>query len=347
MSDITPPYWVGGNPGAAFAGTNAAVANNLNNLGYNTNANLAYVGGQNQAALNNAYGPQGFGGQTDYYSALGAAYGRGTGGFGGGSDIYGVGYPSGSVTSGGDMPGYQLDPTPGVGAGGGYDPYATQNPFGGGGGATLPGGGINPNDPGNIAAYWAIMGRGAPAAAPNMQATLGYTPDQYLGASPYNDAAGLGGAYPSPYTGGALATLPGGGINPNDPGNIAAYWAIMGGRGGGMPSTQSVLGYTPDQYLGGPDYAGAGQFDPNSFANRFSAGGYYNPGTPAQISGVQPGGYDPLSGAQPPYTYQPGMVQGMGGPGDWIRQQIPGMQTLSPNDMTYQPNWLVNGNAGG
>jgi hypothetical protein len=41
------------------------------------------VGNQSQALFNNLYGPQGFGGQTDYYSAQGAAYGLGTGGFGG------------------------------------------------------------------------------------------------------------------------------------------------------------------------------------------------------------------------------------------------------------------------
>jgi hypothetical protein len=123
-----------------FAFVDNAVANNLNNLGYNTNANLAYVGGQNQAALNNAYGPQGFGGQTDYYSALGAAYGRATGGFGGGGNGIPGAYPAGTVTSA-PMPGYQLDPTPDVGAGGGYDPW------GGGYAAPTPGsGGYNPFD---------------------------------------------------------------------------------------------------------------------------------------------------------------------------------------------------------
>ena len=36
---------------------------------------------QSQAALANAYGPMGFGGQTAYHAGLGAAYGRNTGGF--------------------------------------------------------------------------------------------------------------------------------------------------------------------------------------------------------------------------------------------------------------------------
>jgi hypothetical protein len=77
-------------------------------------------------------------------------------------------------------------------------------------------------------------------------------------------------------------------------------------------------------------------FDPNSFANRFAAGGYYQPGTPSQISGYAPNGYDPLSGQAPPYTYKPGFVQGPGGQGDWAPQQIPGMNTLSQNDMSYR-----------
>ena len=90
-------------------------------------------------------------------------------------------------------------------------------------------------------------------------------------------------------------------------------------------------------------------FDPNSFANRYAAGGYYQPGTPSQISGYAPNGYDPLSGQAPPYTYQPGFVQGPGGPGDWVPQYIPGMNTLSPNDMTYSspPGYWDNSSVGG
>ena len=42
-----------------------------------------YSPGAAQGTLNNIYGAGGFGGQTDYYSNLGAAYGRQTGGFGG------------------------------------------------------------------------------------------------------------------------------------------------------------------------------------------------------------------------------------------------------------------------
>jgi hypothetical protein len=41
------------------------------------------LGNQYQQALNNAYGPSGFGGQTAYYAGVGADYGRATGGFNG------------------------------------------------------------------------------------------------------------------------------------------------------------------------------------------------------------------------------------------------------------------------
>ena len=55
------------------------------------NSSMGLPGAQqsNQAALNSNFGN--FGQQTDYYSALGAAYGRATGGFGGG---FGAGAPA-------------------------------------------------------------------------------------------------------------------------------------------------------------------------------------------------------------------------------------------------------------
>ena len=120
------------------------------------------------------------------------------------------------------------------------------------------------------------------------------------------------------------AGKPGSSFNP--------YGLINSGQVGG---SDPFYGYQPpaasfDQRFGMG-------FDPNSFANRFAAGGYYQPGTPSQISGYAPNGYDPFSGQKPPYTYQPGFVQGPGGPGDWVPQYIDGMNTLSPNDMNYRP----------
>jgi hypothetical protein len=111
---------------------------NQNNLAQNAAMNQnqqASMAAQQQAAaaqqaqLAALYGPQGFGGQTDYYSGLGAAYGRGTGYYG---DTFGVppgqaplpgGYPSGTVTQGPDLPNLSLPTSPFVG--GGYqDPWA-------------------------------------------------------------------------------------------------------------------------------------------------------------------------------------------------------------------------------
>jgi hypothetical protein len=65
-----------------LAQNQAAMANNQNFFN-----GIQNIGGQNQASLNNAYGPSGFGGDTARYAALGAAYGRGTGGFNGGQQV--------------------------------------------------------------------------------------------------------------------------------------------------------------------------------------------------------------------------------------------------------------------
>jgi hypothetical protein len=136
------------------------------------------LGNQYQGALNNAYGPQGFGGQTADYSAAGAAYGRATGGF---NPVAPQAQPSVFDTG-----------TSGI--------------------KYLPGGGIDQNDPGNIAAYYRMMGGG------------GYNPysSQSYASQPSNTY--------SPQS--SLRYLPGGGLDQNDPGNIAAYYRLMGGGGG-------------------------------------------------------------------------------------------------------------------
>ena len=102
-------------------------------------ANIANQGAINQAALNNAYGPQGFGGQTAYYAGQGAAYGRAVPG-----EIYGGGGQMGSVFDTGAAPfnDYGLNGTfntatgnvgqsPGMAPGfGGFNNLATpQNPI--------------------------------------------------------------------------------------------------------------------------------------------------------------------------------------------------------------------------
>jgi len=64
-------------------GNDGGVAARLNASFAAQPAQNAALAAQNQAALNNAYGPMGFGGQTAMYAGLGAAYGRATGGFAG------------------------------------------------------------------------------------------------------------------------------------------------------------------------------------------------------------------------------------------------------------------------
>ena len=64
---------------------------------------------QAQSTLNNIYGPMGFGGQTAQHAALGAAYGRATGGFGGAPGRVGtISNPGtsnpGYLTGGGGLP---------------------------------------------------------------------------------------------------------------------------------------------------------------------------------------------------------------------------------------------------
>jgi hypothetical protein len=132
-------------------------------------AQTAAAAAQNQAALNNTF--NNFGQQTDYYSALGAAYGRDTGGFGGTTDssgnpaapydpyaqyATGTGFhvmPGGggggyNPSTGGDpYQNYTPQPTPsydgGGGGGGGGSYYSSEagwlpSPFGGGGGGGNP-----------------------------------------------------------------------------------------------------------------------------------------------------------------------------------------------------------------
>jgi hypothetical protein len=183
---------------------------------------IGALGQQNQDAFNNAYGPQGFGGQTADYSAAGAAYGRATGGF--------------NPTAAQAQPSVFDTGTSGI--------------------KYLPGGGIDQNDPGNIAAYYRLMGGGpsTPMQSPDMQRMLGYNPN-----APIQNGFGYPGAMPpsqmfNPRTYAPAADsnafraqyLPGGGLDQNDPGNIAAYYRLMGG-GGGMAQPAAM---TNNPYMG-------------------------------------------------------------------------------------------------
>jgi hypothetical protein len=157
-----------------------------------------------QPLYDSLYGPQGFGGQTDYYSALGAAYGRATGGFDGSAAGW-SGQPMGSTfdTSAyenavkgllgggggggypGGFPGSYFDPSiyqPAqqpvedvnswfnqlAGGGGGGNPY----PLGGYGGFDPFGGGQQAIPPG----FHMDTRFGVPGGMPSSQALLGYDP---------------------------------------------------------------------------------------------------------------------------------------------------------------------------
>ena len=111
------PLGQANNVNQANLAQNAAAMQQQQNF-YNQQAALA---AQNQAQLNNLYGPQGFGGQTAQYAAAGAAYGRGTGYYGDTS-----GLSPGDAPKPGDAAAPNVFNTGAVTS---YDPNA---PFGGG-----------------------------------------------------------------------------------------------------------------------------------------------------------------------------------------------------------------------
>jgi hypothetical protein len=239
-------------------------------------------GGADQSTLNNIFGN--FGQQTDYYSGLGAAYGRATGGFGGTSQPTYNPYDPATYTpsSGGGYFGG------GIGSDAARAPDQPGNiPYNP---SYLPGGGLNPNDPGNISEYYRLMGGGGgigsdAARAPNQPGNnpyaqrpvdwdkyftdmtgsnsgqggigsdiarspnqLGLTPQQFYvgGYDPYNTGSYAQSAQQN--VGGqgyTPAYLPGGGLNPNDPGNIAEYNRIMGGGIGSDAARAPSQNFTP------------------------------------------------------------------------------------------------------
>jgi hypothetical protein len=168
------------------------------------------VGAQGQAQLNSNFGN--FGQQTDYYSGLGAAYGRN------------VGEPSG-MGSVFDQSAYGMQPQAP------FQSYGQPSlPSGGGGGVyrSAPGGGL----------YLDQGGDNPPTnASPSSQGLLGYTPSQpgaqlpngfgYPGAMPpsqmFNPNAYAPAQQQSSSGGGVYRTAPGGGL----------YLDMSGGGGGG------------------------------------------------------------------------------------------------------------------
>lgn len=178
----------------------------------NNNAN--YWGNQAYASGVGAYDPfaqsGGFGNQTAYYAGLGADYSRA------------------------GMTGNVFGP---IGGGGG----------GSGGLATLPGGGVDPNDPGNIAKYYEIMNGGRGQLARTMQQNM-------MPQAPVQQGGGLGSSGFGPYGGTGYTGQPGYGLG------IGA----TGAGGVNVGNTFGTSGQNPS-FGGSPSY-GYGGF-PGSLSN--------------------------------------------------------------------------------
>ena len=269
------------------------------------------AGAINQAALNNNF--NNFGQQTDYYSGLGAAYGRATGGFGG----YGG----------------QNDPFSPA-SGGGYNDGAGMSGQGATGGlARNPDGSINQQDPGNIAAYWAAMGGGTPTASNTGSSGTNSMAGALWGGTNSNTGApaiGGGGSFPSvdptpnvgAGAGGGGAWSPaltaGGQIDQSNAGNIAKYWELMGGGANsantgssGRDQLANTLWQGTNSNTGAPALTGSG----GTSSIPYQGNPFYLPqpmqGQPAVPEG---GGFGaPGFGiGQGNYTGQPGFGLGIG-----------------------------------
>jgi hypothetical protein len=287
------------------------------------------VGDQSQAFINSMYGPQGFGGQTAAYSALGAAYGRGTGYYG---DTGAAAGPDPNDPNNIALY-YQLM---GRGGGTGYDygslyqpqapapsPTVSQGPvpsFSGMTGGYQP---INQNDPDLIATYYRLMGGGPasfndrfgnipppasdpynpPVTPPSQPVTQdwgpyfsGITSDAPPSQQRDSIATALMNQPPqtsmnNPSSQSLLGYDPGNGpINQNDPRAIAEYYRLMGGGGGGISNAPA--------YQGNPYYLP----DPMQGQQPVSQGG-----------GLGAPGFGPYGGSS--YTGQPGYGLGIGAVG--------------------------------
>lgn len=258
MSDINisgiPNYGFGGGSvfgGNAATGQPAYSANDINNsMGWDPNAPQFDPWGNT---------PGGFGAQTDYYSALGAAYGRQTGGFGGGG-WSGEGPKPVSAWDSADWARYNQI----YGGGGGAPPVQDY-----GGGASPGGFSPSPNYPGGS----------APAADAGPKPVSAWDSADW---ARYNSIyGGGGGGQPQMQQPSSMKLLgydpamssmfaPGG----NDFANRFGQW----GSNAGTPSQY----YTGTEYGGGggtpPGFSGTyGVDSPNGALNLWGTG---NPGQP-------------------------------------------------------------------
>jgi hypothetical protein len=237
------------------------------------------VGAGGQAQLNNIFGN--FGQQTDYYSGLGAAYGRG------------VGEPSG-MGSVFDQSAYGQLPVPRQGGGGLLSP----TPMAQQGGYTPKTAGYDDS--------WLYGGASAAQSQPWAQQTTPpqqpenfedrwdntrgqYPPTSAVPPPPQQPVTQDWGKYFTELT----APQQQQGLTPKTPGYDDSWM-----RGGAMsppsnPNPQALLGYNP----------AAQQFDPNPFASRFSALPGFQQGTPSQYTASP---YTNVQGQ----TFQPNLPPG-------------------------------------
>jgi len=249
--------------GSAAYGYPAMSADQINaSMGYNPNA------AQFDPWANS---PGGFGGQTDYYSGLGAAYGRETGGFGGGNSIPG-GYPSGGVESAPLAPPPYQDPFAGASA----DTMSPADRWGMG--STFDQSAYNPaSDP----SYGSTEGYGGGAGGIGSDTSRDPYAWTYAQSSPYAEAS-------APPSGGSYPNL---GYNPGME-NMFANPAMGGGFGEQFGQWGQNPG-TPSQYTSSPYTNTQGQtFQPNMPAGYAPAFGADQPGgaLPLDPRFAQPGG---------------------------------------------------------
>jgi hypothetical protein len=305
MSDdfFAPSYWYGGGPDfSGLANAQAQYNQNQNYFG-NQNATFGAVNSYNPWANT----PGGFGAQTAAYAGLGAAYGRGTGGFGGFTG-----------SSGGPESGPIGDPSV-------FETGAAPIPSLGGGGAPYGGGGFR-----------GFGGRGAglsPLASYGGGGYDAFDPSIYGGSTGFG-VPGFGGRG---FAGAQLSALP----SPNPVEQGFNQFGFRGGQMDNQPAIDAVQAFNgvgTDQYpyqmpsfdrnrmagaLMGADGGGGSPFDQahgafpeggSQFADRFAAGGYFQPGAPSQYAtqsytdvdgitrqpGQLPSGYQSLFGVDNP-----------------------------------------------
>jgi hypothetical protein len=297
MTDFIPPsYWYGGGPD--FSGLQNA--QNQYNQNQNYFANQNNVANQTQNQLNTLYGPLGFGGATAQAAARSAAYGRATGGFNGGQQVapaYGqtIADFQASQGRGGDGGG--------AGTGNVFDTgtEAIQH-LGTGGGDAMGGGGFSGGS------------RGGGRDFDQTFSDVAWQNQSALNAVNQFSGRGTGvGAFDVPPS------------NPPDQ-------SLLGGGGRGVRDqiTQTLVNGGPGGTGtgGGIDYSGGmPPGDENSFANRFAAGRYFDPGHASQYTTQSyqdaegrehapsdlPPGYQSLFGVDNPGgALPPGGFRGMG-----------------------------------